>query len=114
MADLVQGAIVLAEVGDQRGANQKVRPLVVITRTADIPAASQLVTVAITGTFAEPLQRDEVRLQWHPRGQCRTKLRKPSVAKCSWLPIIAKSDIQEIKGFIPLPQLQRIVEIATS
>jgi hypothetical protein len=38
-------------------------------------------------------------------------LRKRSVAKCSWRPVIEKSAIIEVKGFVPLPQLERILEI---
>lgn len=111
MPAIAQGSIVLALVADPQGRNPKVRPLVVITSNADLPTAEQIVTVAITGEFVEPIQPDEVRLQYHPQGNCRTKLRKRCVAKCSWRPVIEKSAIIEVKSFVPLPQLERILEI---
>lgn len=108
---LVQGAIIRAEVLDPAGKNPKIRPLIVTSPSASISQLAEITTVAISSTFAEPIQPDEVRLPWHPRGNVQTRLIKPCVAKCGWQPIVPKSAILEIKGYVPRPQLQRILDI---
>ena len=85
MSRVLQGSIVRAQVTDPQGGNPKQRPLVVVTTSSEIDLDGELVAVAITGELATPLSDDEVLLQWHPLGRCRTRLKKPSVAKCSWL-----------------------------
>jgi hypothetical protein len=65
--------------------------------------------VAITGEFVEPVAEDEVLLPWHPGGKPRTGLRKPSVAKCSWLCQIRRTDVIEVKGHVPQAQMEQIL-----
>ena len=109
MSPLVQGQIVQAEVCDPQGGNRKRRPLVIVTATSEISDQEPLVAVAVTSRFREPLQDDEVLLPWHPAGNVRTKLRKPCVAKCSWLCQIAVTDVVEQRGFVPREQLREII-----
>ena len=48
MATLGRGSIIWAIVADPQGRNPKVRPLVVLTSTADIQPAGKVQCVAIT------------------------------------------------------------------
>ena len=109
MPGIFQGCIVRADVTDPRGGNKKCRPIAIITRNSDIAKESKIIGVAITSQFVEPLQPDEVRLSWHPRGGTRTGLSLPCVAKCSWLCEIDKSDVIEFKGVLPPAQLEQIL-----
>lgn len=97
---LQQGSVIRALVPDPRGQNPKWRPLVVLTPTAEIENAETIVAVAITGVYSDPLASDEVPLPYHPQGKARTGLRKPCVAKCSWLVTILKTNILDVRGFL--------------
>jgi mRNA-degrading endonuclease toxin of MazEF toxin-antitoxin module len=108
---LRQGGIVLALVSDPQGQNAKARPLVVISPTQEIASGNSLVAVAITSQFASPLAPDEVALPYHPGGQAATGLRKPCVAKCSWLAIIRLQEVLDIKGFV---SNERLIAILTA
>jgi mRNA-degrading endonuclease toxin of MazEF toxin-antitoxin module len=107
---LKQGSIVLAQVSDPQGGNSKARPVVIVTPTNEINAQSSLVGVAITGAFSDPLADDEVAIPYHPAGTARTGLRKPCVAKCSWMVIVEPSAVLEQKGFL---STERLVTILT-
>jgi len=109
MSPLAQGQIVQAEVCDPQGGNRKLRPLVIVTATSEITAQEPLVAVAVTSRFREPLEDDEVLLPWYPAGNVRTKLRKPCVAKCSWLCQLAVTDVVGQRGIVPREQMQEII-----
>jgi hypothetical protein len=111
---LRQGSIVQALVCDPQGRNPKVRPLVVITPTSEILASKLLVGVAITGQFSNPLCRDEVALPYHPGGRASSGLRKPSVAKCTWLVTVRPEDIAEHKGFLSAERLLAVLSAVQS
>jgi mRNA-degrading endonuclease toxin of MazEF toxin-antitoxin module len=106
---LKQGSIVQARVYDPQGQNPKVRPLVVITPTPEIGAAAQFVAVAISGRFSTPLADDEVPLPYHPAGKANSGLRKPCVAKCSWLVTLAQADVVAEKGFLTAERLDAVL-----
>jgi len=106
---LRQGAVIVAWVSDPQGQNPKARPLVVLTPTKEIEASNLIVAVAVTGQFGDPLGPDEVALPYHPGGRAGTGLRKPCVAKCSWLVRIQPADVKERKGFIPSERLVAIL-----
>ena len=97
---LQQGSVIRALVPDPQGQNPKWRPLVVLTPTAEIENADTIVAVAITGAYSDPLASDEVPLPYHPQGKARSGLRKPRVAKCSWLVAIPKTNILDVRGFL--------------
>jgi hypothetical protein len=105
-----QGSIIRALVVDPRGQNPKLRPLVVTTASDEISKERPLVAVAITGALSNPIADDEIRLPFHPRGEASTGLRKPSVAKCSWLVKLQLDAVVEAKGFIPTKVLIQILE----
>ncbi len=90
---LVQGSIVLGEVCDPRGQNKKTRPLLIVTDSADISAATLLAAVAISNSAAAETPRPlhYVELPYH-RG-AKTGLNKESVALCHWKISIPKASI---------------------
>jgi hypothetical protein len=99
--DLRLGRIVWANVRDRRGI-QKQRPLIVLTRTAEIYPDEPLVALAITTTFTDPPPPDHVPLPWHPQGRVITKLRKRSAAVLSWVVEIHPQDVRQIGGDVPI------------
>ena len=108
---LKQGSIVRATVYDPQGRNPKVRPLVIVTTTAEITATEPIAVVAITGTFSNPPADHEIVLPWHRSGTVCTGLRKESVANCRWQEEILKSDVVDDKGrYIPNRHLAMILE----
>jgi hypothetical protein len=109
VAKLVQGRIVVAEVLDPGGANLKRRPLIVISRTADIQPGEQFVAVAVTTSFSEPLNEHQVRLPWSKQGVGGTRLTEQCVAACNWLCRLRESDVCAYKGIVPGKQLCEIV-----
>jgi PemK-like, MazF-like toxin of type II toxin-antitoxin system len=111
---LCQGRIVRAAVLDPRGANRKIRPLVILTSDDEIDREEILVGVAVTSQFSNPLDNDEVALPWSANGLAMTQLRKPSVAKCSWLCVVEKSESVELKGIVRRDELTRIKAITAS
>jgi hypothetical protein len=102
---LRQGSVIRARVPDPQGDNVKVRPLVVVTPTTEISAQQTFVGVAITGSFSEPLAKDEVALPYHPSGTASSGLRKPCVAKCSWLVELNGVDVVDLKGHLSKERL---------
>jgi mRNA-degrading endonuclease toxin of MazEF toxin-antitoxin module len=106
---LQQGSIVQAKISDPQGRNTKLRPLVIVTPRTDFPTAKELFAVAITGRFADPLQADEVKLPYHPGGLANSGLRKPCIAKCSWLVTLRPQDIVKQSGFLSANTLLEIL-----
>jgi mRNA-degrading endonuclease toxin of MazEF toxin-antitoxin module len=106
---LRQGGIIQATVSDPQGGNAKLRPLVIVSPTSDVASAAELVAVAITGRFSEPLATDEVLLPFHPNGQAKSGLRKACVAKCSWLIKIQPADVVKQSGFLGAETLTAIL-----
>jgi hypothetical protein len=97
---LKQGSVVEVLVSDPQGKNAKLRPLIVVSPTADLSADPDFFAVAVTGRFTEPLKPDEVRLPYHPAGLAKSGLRKACVAKCSWLVRIQPADVVKQSGFL--------------
>ena len=109
MPRILQGSIVRAKVRDTGGENPKTRPLVVVTKNSEISEDGIFVGIAITGEFDSPPSDDEVLLQWHPQGRCRTRLIKPCVAKCTWVRQLRMSDIVEVRGHVPPAEFEVIL-----
>ena len=94
------GSVIWAELQDANGYS-KVRPVVVVTPTADIDAGQPLHVVAITTRIPDPLPEDHVPLPWDRQGRARSGLRRPRVAVASWQAAIAVGDVQEVAGIRP-------------
>ena len=76
------GSIVrVAGVPDQRGANHKTRPIVLVIDFHDTDPVA--FGVAITGEFDYPLPASSVSLPYGRHGKCGTGLDKEVVAKCT-------------------------------
>lgn len=104
------GRLIWAVIADPNGyAKPMPRPAVVLgTPPADRPDEPLAVVVCTTREDL-PMPADQVALPWHPSGQTRTKLRKPTFAVCSWLAEVALGDIQQVGGIVPPEQLAEIV-----
>lgn len=101
MPSVQQGSVIRAWVTDPSGKNPKARPLVVVSTNSEIAREKSFVAVAITGhPDGSVLESDEVPLPWHAGGRCKSGLKKPSVAKCSWMCPLTLSDVIEIKGHL--------------
>lgn len=99
------GRIVWAEIADPND-NRKERPAIIISAADD---ADMLTVVAVTSRVPDALPDDHVLLPWHLQGHPRTGLNRKSAAVCSWLSRIAASDILDVAGMVPGPQLLEIV-----
>ena len=108
---LQQGSIVWAELDDPQGRNPKQRPAIVLTPTSEISPDCELVLVAVTSTFDEPLPDNVVELPWDNNRHQVTKLRKRCIAVCDWLAIVKFEDILEVAGRTPDKQLHEILSI---
>jgi len=105
-----QGAILWARGVDPQGANEKLRPFVVLTLSQEIAKGDPIVAAAITTTLPDPLTGEYVELPWHPNGTVRTGLRKRCAVCCRWLVELDQDDIKEIRGHVPGDKLREIVQ----
>ena len=99
------GRIVWVEVADRIGI-RKQRPAIIVASTDD---AGTLTVVAVTSRVPDSLPDDHVLLPWHPQGHPRTGLNRKSAAVCSWLTQITASDILNVAGIVPGPELLAIL-----
>jgi hypothetical protein len=90
----------LAEVPDANGF-RKLRPVVVVTPTADISTGRPLDVVAVTTRLPTPLPEDHVPLPWDREGKARSGLRRKCAAVAGWPARIATGDVQEVIGVLP-------------
>ena len=100
MLPLSQGQIVNADITDPRGQNRKVRPVVILTASAELSEADEFVVVAISHQLAEPLPDDWILLPWSSDGRARTGLIQPSVAKCRWIKKIRPEQVKSPRGWL--------------
>ena len=76
---------------------------------ADKNTSGTLMIVAVTSRVPETLPDDHVLLPWHPQGHPRTGLNRRSAAVCSWLSKITPSEILDVSGVVPGPELLAIL-----
>src|SRR5688500_13560628 len=103
-----QGQIVWATVPDPRGGNEKTRPVVIVTATADISAAGDVQVVAVTTLTGQAPFSETVELPSSPAGHPQTKLKKPCEVVCSWVVSVPVANLRDSGGVVP-PDL--LVEI---
>ena len=99
------GRIVWAEIADRNGI-RKQRPAIIVSPSDD---ADTLTVVAVTSRVPDVLPDDHVLLPWHPQGHPRTGLNRKSAAVCSWLNQVTASDIRDVAGIVPGPELLAIL-----
>jgi PemK-like, MazF-like toxin of type II toxin-antitoxin system len=110
MQTLIQGRIVWATVPDPQGRNPKDRPLVIMTENPkDASENDDLIVVAVTTQAHEAPPEHCVALPWSRSPGCATKLTGPSVAVCSWLCQIKRSEVRKIGGLVNDKVLQEIL-----
>jgi mRNA-degrading endonuclease toxin of MazEF toxin-antitoxin module len=108
---LEQGRIVWAELSSLDGTKKKRRPGVIVTPTSEIGSGQAFVVAAATTKFTEPMPEDHVPLPWHPQGNVRTRLNRPTVAVCTWLCEIREEDVVNFGGIVPPKTLRAILDI---
>jgi mRNA-degrading endonuclease toxin of MazEF toxin-antitoxin module len=105
-----QGEILWATCTDPQGANEKRRPVVVVTRSEEIERGEPIIAAAITTTLPEPLTDEFVELPWHRDGSARTGLRKRCAVYCRWLMELNPDDVEKSQGHVPGGKLKEIIE----
>jgi mRNA-degrading endonuclease toxin of MazEF toxin-antitoxin module len=105
-----QGDIVWALCVDPQGANEKLRPLVILTLSNEIAEGESVIAAAITTTLPSPLTDDYVELPWHPNGSTRTRLRKRSAVHCRWIVELDQNAIKQVIGHVPGGKLLEIIQ----
>jgi mRNA-degrading endonuclease toxin of MazEF toxin-antitoxin module len=105
-----QGDILWATCTDPQGANEKRRPVVVLTRTEEIVSNAPIVGAAITTSFPRPATHEYVELPWNPTGSVRTGLKRPCAVWCRWIVELDQDSIDEICGHVSGAKLREIVE----
>ena len=104
-----QGDVIQATVTDPNGVNIKRRPLVIVSRTIDIVHEQPFYAVAITSTFAEPLDPLMVALPWS-NVRCLTGLTRPCVAHCGWVKELFVENVERTIGHVPTSVLKDILQ----
>jgi len=100
---LRQGQIVWAMIPDRHGNRAKRRPVIVLTPNEDIATHDEIACVVASHTSAlqNPRPGHYVPIPYHPRGACRTKLRKETVAVCDWMTTIPNcANEEDIAGCV--------------
>jgi mRNA-degrading endonuclease toxin of MazEF toxin-antitoxin module len=110
---LSQGQVVEVEITDPRGQNKKRRPAVVVTATAELSDAKELVVVAISHKLEDPLPSDWILLPWSGKGGARSGLTQPCVAKCRWIRKVSPNDVLFVRGHLPDTVVRDIMRAVT-
>lgn len=111
---LVQGSIVWAEVFDPRGRALKERPLVVISHADEIVLDAEFVAAAITTSFPDPAPAGFVELPWSRPRHPATGLARRSAVACRWLVRLRRSQIIQVRGYVPQKHLLLILQTIRS
>jgi mRNA-degrading endonuclease toxin of MazEF toxin-antitoxin module len=109
MPPLAQGRIVWATIPDPRGGNEKTRPAVTLTATADIDPAGEVQVAAITTFIGQAPFAETVELPSDPAGHPETKLKKPCEVVCSWVASVPVAKIKDGGGSVPPDVLAEIL-----
>jgi mRNA-degrading endonuclease toxin of MazEF toxin-antitoxin module len=93
------GSVAWAELEDAKGF-RKVRPIVVVTPTAEIAPGKLVRVVAITTRLPDALPDDHVLLPWDRQGRARSGLRRRCAAVASWRAEISFGEVREVVGHL--------------
>ena len=95
------GRVIWVTLPDQRGLASERHPAVIITPTAEITPDGTVWVVGVStkSHLASPDVQTE--LQYDPRGNCRSLLRRQCWAVSTWLEEIPVSSIEAYAGTIP-------------
>jgi hypothetical protein len=111
VAHLCTGRIVWTQVADPRGHNRYPRPVVILTPDSEIEATEELFGVVASNTAAlmNPRPPHCIELPFHPTGRVATKLKKATVAVCTWIVSVKKDAIEDFGGVVPPRLVQTIL-----
>lgn len=109
MASLSQGRIVWATVPDSRGENEKARPAVILTATAEIDPTGEIQVAAITTLTGQAPFAETVELPSSPTGHPDTKLKKTCEVVCSWVVSVPVARVRDTGGFIPAELMAEVL-----
>ncbi len=111
MAALGPGRIFWAVYPGRRGDGKK-RPMIVVSRRADIVRTREVFVVVCSTDFDEyHLQPNEVFLPSREDGMGITKLRLPTVAVCDWTTRFPVDETDDPAGMVPTECLREICRI---
>jgi hypothetical protein len=112
MARLCQGRIVWTPVADRNGHNRYARPVVILTSDDEIARADELfgVVASNTAVMTNPRPACCIELPYHPLGNVATRLRKPTVAVCTWIVNVRKDDIDDVGGIVSPSSFSRFLK----
>ncbi|MBY0514259.1 MAG: type II toxin-antitoxin system PemK/MazF family toxin [Gemmataceae bacterium] len=105
---LVQGRIVWTAVRDADG-NEKSRPAVILTATAEIDPAGEVIVAAVTTQLGRARFSESVALPPDPAGHPQTGLKKPSEVVCTWLAAVPVAALTPTAGAVPPDLLAEIL-----
>ncbi len=94
------GSVAWAELVDANGF-RKVRPVLIVTPTAEIAHGGMVRVVAITTRLPATLPDDHVLLPWDRQGKARSGLRRRCAAVASWQAEVPVGDVQQVVGILP-------------
>ncbi len=94
------GSVAWATLEDANGFC-KLRPVAVITPTAEIAPGKPVHVVAITTRVPSPLPQDHVLLPWDRQGKARSGLRRRCAAVASWQAQISAESVRQPVGILP-------------
>ena len=95
-----QGEVLWARCVDPQGANEKSRPVLVLTLSEQIAQGDPIVAAAITTTFPRPLTDEYVELPWDERHR-HIGLKKRFAVLCSWLGGVLQAGPNSRRGSCP-------------
>lgn len=105
---LQQGRVVWFTSLDPNGRNEKKRPAVILTPTADIrPDATVLVAAISSSNVAA--EDEIVRLTWNREGTTSTRLRRASHVVCSWMVEAPVAALESTPGVVNPRELVMIL-----
>jgi mRNA-degrading endonuclease toxin of MazEF toxin-antitoxin module len=94
------GSVVWATVEDAKGF-AKIRPVAIVTPTAEIAPGKTVRVVAITTRLSSPIPDDHVLLPWDRQRKARSVLQRRCAAVASWQAEISVADVQQVVGILP-------------
>lgn len=106
---LSQGRIVWATITDSHGGNPKLRPVVIVTATADITSAGDVLVAAITTLTGQAPFAETVELPFLATGHPDTKLKRACEVVCSWVVSVPVASVQDSGGFLPPDVLAEVL-----
>ena len=108
------GTICRALVTDENFQNEKLRPVLVISKTQDIRPDGDVYVACITTSYKRPATKPLFALPWAADGSCSTKLRQECAVKCVWIRLVPHQKLKPPFGRLDNGQLLPILHYINS